>query len=224
MKKLLSLFLVFVLVLSVAIVPVFAEGIVFPEENSEWLFLEEFENQYKEAYWYESYLQEYYREECYHYDENNNIDWALVMCALTQSASNDYAVFGDMVNLGSYFVPFATAYVVYDGDQQKFFDLIEFDDFSEYNGLEDYLCSIEFLIPIGDFDKDNKLTILDATGIQRAVAELDTYCDEDDLEANSYMNIRSDNELKYLTDFDRDGERTILDATAIQMKLAQIEE
>lgn len=222
MKKMISIFLVFILVLSISIFPAFSESIVTPDADDELLFVDKFEEQYKNQF-PDYFPIENYQEKMYHYDSNNNIDWMLIMFLYFESASNDYAVFGDMVYLGSYGVPLLTGYAIYDAKQQKFFDLIEFDDFSQFDGLDDYLCSVKCIRPIGDIDKDFKLTVLDATGIQRVVAKLEVYPDFDDLQANAFWNARNDNELKYVTDANRDGERSILDATAIQRKLAKLD-
>ena len=58
---------------------------------------------------------------------------------------------------------------------------------------------------LGDTDLDEKVTILDATAIQRTLASLPT---------NSYD--------KKAADADEDGKVTILDATAIQRHLASL--
>lgn len=72
---------------------------------------------------------------------------------------------------------------------------------------------------IGDCDKDRVLTILDATGIQMAIAGL-KYLNDD---VASDCNASYSDTLSYMSDVDRDGERTVMDATAIQLKLAGIE-
>lgn len=59
----------------------------------------------------------------------------------------------------------------------------------------------------GDADKDDDLSVLDATMIQLHLASL---------KAESKIDLR-------LADFDRDGEISVLDATAIQLKLAGLE-
>ena len=222
MKKIISTVLVFILVLSVSVVSAFSESIVTPDADDELLFVDKFEEQYKD-YFSGFFPIENYKEKMYHYDSNDNIDWALVRFMFMEGARNEYAVFGDMVYLGSCGAPLVTGYAIYDAKQQKFFDLIEFDDFSQFDGLDDYLCSVKRIRPIGDINKDFKLTVLDATGIQRALAKLDVYPDFDDLQANSFWNARNDNELKYVTDANRDGVRSILDATAIQRKLAKLD-
>ncbi len=229
MKKVISLVLVFILMLFVAVTPAFAESIQFPTEGQEWLFFEEFDKCYTGTYAYDEHAKGNYREKCYHYDDNNNMDWALLSCPYVDSTSNDYAVFGDMIYLGCFGLPFHAVYGIYDLEQDKVLDLTDLDDLSEYDGLKDYLYSIGYIQPIGDFDHDKKLTILDATGIQCAEAGLKKYYSSDDLESQSYHNIKvdagyfDDKGLRYLTDIDRDGKRTVMDATAIQYKLAGLE-
>ena len=58
----------------------------------------------------------------------------------------------------------------------------------------------------GDVDHDGKVTVLDATRIQRILAEIDE---------NTLFSVMNG-------DVDADGEMTVLDATAIQKKLASI--
>ncbi len=59
---------------------------------------------------------------------------------------------------------------------------------------------------IGDADGDGEITVLDATTIQRIVAQL----------------ISIDDSMRVCTDADKDGEITIMDATTIQRFIAQL--
>ena len=61
---------------------------------------------------------------------------------------------------------------------------------------------------MGDVDGDGLLTILDATSIQRFLAEI----------------VEFDDKQKELADYDGDGEITILDCTKIQRVLAELDE
>lgn len=218
MKKLLSVMFALIMVLSVTTVPAFANEVQEPVENTEYLYLEEFIEQYKNTNgFYEDGYRENYEEVYYHYAENNDLNWVLARCAYVTSAGMNYAVYGDMVSLVGYGIPLKNNYAVYDVAQQKFIDICDLDDLSEYDGLKDILCSVKLLYPIGDADMDGILTILDATQIQRHLASLIQL--DDDLE--HYSSIKG--ELRYLTDMDRDGDRTIMDATAIQRKLAKLD-
>jgi len=199
--------------------------IEYHEEGNEWLFIEEFNKQHKDEYWYDDLATDRYKEKCYHYDSNNDIDWALISYSYIESPTLSYAVFDDMVYLsGGHYIPFDTGDVLYDFRYQKFVNLIELDNFSEYDGLKEELHRRGDFVTIGDFDRDNRLTVFDATGIQRAIAGVcEFHFEDDDLSQFSYKNLKDSNELSYITDFDRDGERTVLDATAIQRYIAGIE-
>ncbi len=72
-----------------------------------------------------------------------------------------------------------------------------FDEILEYYGPQ-------FVGKIGDANADGKITIIDATEIQRHIAKKSTVSNEK------------------IIDVDNNGETTILDATAIQRKLAKI--
>lgn len=168
-----------------------------------------------------------YQELYYHHDENNEIDWVLV-----KGNSVDYYEDGVVTSkFGPYFLSngrwentFLGGLGVYDVKQDKFVDVTndsywcplcspkEFADYRDYDGFLEALESVEWpdghlhLYPAGDMDGDDELTILDATDLQRWLAELDEPVKriiDCDLEG----------------DFDEDGDVTILDATAIQRYL-----
>lgn len=221
MKKIISLILVLILMLSVAVMPTFAKDTLKSTVGGESLFIEEFIEQYGHNNANFEYLcRENYNEEYYHYDVNNQLEWVLVYCLVSVTPSNNYVVFGDMVSFHGASDPLGIGYGVYDVASQKFIDIVDLDDLSEYEGLKDHIYDAGLLYPIGDYDLDKKLTVLDATGIQRLLAGL---VPDDDIINDSYRNQKSDNELKYSTDIDRDGKRTVMDATAIQLKLAWLE-
>lgn len=215
MKKLISILLITVLLVSVFSTVAFAQD---NQGQTEYLYLEEFIEQYKDTYgFYEEAYRESYDEVYYHYDENDKLNWVLARCSYVTSAGMYYAVFGDMVSLVGYGVPLKNDYAVYDIAQQKFIDICDLDDLSEYDGLKDVICSVKLLYPIGDADMDRELTILDATQIQRHLARLIQL--DDDLE--HYSSIKG--ELRYVSDLNRDGKRNIFDVTAIQLKLAKLD-
>ena len=215
MKKLLSIVLV-IIVLSITNVSACANEAQETAENIEYLYLEEFIEQYKDTSGFSDVAyRESYEELYYHYDENDKLNWVLVRCSYVTSTGMYYAVFGDMVSLVGYGIPLKNDYAVYDTGQQKFSDICDLDDLNAYDGLKDVLYSYKLLYPIGDADMDRELTVLDATQIQRHLALIIQL--DDDLE--HYSSIKG--QLGYITDFDRDGERTVMDATAIQKKLAK---
>jgi len=146
------------------------------------------------------------------------IDWVLVHAYVNGPLPREcYAVLGDRVSLAGECVPFAVNYAVYDMNTKEFIDICDIEDWSVYNGLEKQIEKLELGVPIGDADYDNKLTVLDATYIQRVAAKLCEYYDIDDLSGRYQIN----DELKFISDFNRDGQRNVMDATAIQRKLVE---
>ena len=69
---------------------------------------------------------------------------------------------------------------------------------------------------IGDLDRDNELSVIDVTIIQRCEVNIRDYPADDEIKADDGLWRYS---VKYYSDFDRDGERTILDATRLQRYL-----
>lgn len=74
---------------------------------------------------------------------------------------------------------------------------------------------------IGDVDNDSRLSVKDATAIQKYIAGIVT---EHSIEDRVIGIYDDDNvTLEYMSDFNRDGERNIKDATAIQKYIAGLE-
>lgn len=71
---------------------------------------------------------------------------------------------------------------------------------------------------IGDTDRDGKLTIIDATHIQKRLAGLEEYPFYDALPGVAQTKFGAD--IRFVSDIDRDSVRSILDATTIQKRLA----
>ncbi|MBQ7132936.1 MAG: dockerin type I repeat-containing protein [Ruminococcus sp.] len=224
MKKLVSIILIFVLMMSMNVVPVFAyENLISGDYLYESKYVEEYiEPVYNyEEDWY-TYSEKYY----HHIDETDpesEIDWVLV-AAGTNMAAPWFAkmVVKDIVfnNRGSGGYPFEFYYAVYDVKEEAFVEITD-SMVDDYDGLYEMMLELNVGTPIGDANKDNKLSVMDATYIQRVLAGLCDFDEDDDI--SGHYNLGSEN-LDYVSDFDRDGERTIFDATAIQMKLAEIEE
>lgn len=213
MKRVWSALLVVVLLLSVAVIPTFAQE----PAVDEYLYLNTFLEEYEEDIFYNDYI---YEEIYYHRDNNNNIDWVLVMAQTSPPPpANYYCVFDDMISLSGASYPFEVLYAVYDVFKGIFIDICDLESFDVYEGLRGQIYALDFLFPIGDADRDKELTILDATYIQRVLAKLEIQ-PKDDL--TSYFSVTND-KLNYLSDIDGDGNRTIIDATAIQMKLAKLD-
>lgn len=220
MKRIVSVLVMIVMLVSVAIVPVYAKSI------SESLYYQ----RYEEKYTYRTFYAELYYHHTDENDQNSPIDWALINCARTISedpgeaggrAAVTYAVVGDVVfNVPYYYEPFETGYAIYDVEKDVFIDLFEV-KLEDYEGLSECLVMLSSKIGrlIGDMDGDGGLSIIDATGLQLCIAKVNEF--ERDVYGGKYSWIGGKS-IKYMSDVDRDGERTIMDATEIQSKLARI--
>ena len=164
-----------------------------------------------------------YEELYYHsYDPDDKpygYDWVLVKGAICDGCYccvlHPEIVGGRLLTASSYkWYPFTFDYGIYDAEQDRFFDLAEI-DFDDYEGLYEVWQSTEissvggriYLGDIdgnGDADGDGKCTILDATKIQRGIADL---CPKQEIVAAQ-------------ADVDGDGAVTVLDATIIQRSKA----
>ena len=215
MKKLLSIILVICMLISVISITASAETEYTKPYEEEFLKILEpyFVNNVKD-YIYTGPIYEYYSED----NTTDTPDWVLVFGTTTWM--EEWPFFGV---LGDYYfrdyscwVPTAIPYYVYVLEEGEFYHISE----AIRNNLEgidtaftEHLLKYDDIGVLGDFDGDDKLTILDATGIQRALAG------KCDFPLNDLWPMGDYSEST--TDFDRDGERTVMDATAIQMKLAK---
>lgn len=220
MKKVISLILTMVLLVSALSVSVFATE----TEEETYLYKDEFIEGYIGDYEYEDGYY-FYKEVYYHHiDENDpesDIDWVLV------NASNNMVlpwlvkgVIGDIVFYDyNQNCPFSFNWAVYDVANNYFSELSEA-VFRTYKDLEQVCEEIGVGQPVGDADFDGKLTISDATYIQRVIAKLVEFKEQDDI--MEFYPLYGD--LDYVSDMNRDGERNIMDATAIQRKLAKFDD
>ena len=87
-----------------------------------------------------------------------------------------------------------------------------------FPGLTDAIWNLKIGRPLGDADNDDELTVLDATRIQREMAELDTFDEEVE-----YYHLSVLEAPRRFSDYDGDGGVTILDATAIQRTLVGLD-
>ncbi len=165
---------------------------------------------------------EHYR----YFSEDNTTetpDWVFGYARCTIKPTKTVTALDDYYLLNMYTTePFASGYFVYVPDENKFYDIYD----AQKAGIENlelafkecmrYNCyKIGF---IGDVDYDEKLTIVDATFIQRALAGLCEFSVNDDV---TKWTVGGDS-IGYISDYDRDGVRSIMDATTIQLKLADL--
>ena len=164
-----------------------------------------------------------YKEVYYHKNDAGEIEWCLVSVVnINTEPFNYYTVLSEYVILRGCDSPFTTQLGLYDPADEKFYDIVDIEDYSKYDEFFEQLLKYEYdMYPIGDADLDKKLTVMDATFIQRVAAQLCEYDGEyDDLRTRFNGGYEY---LAYLSDFNRDYERSVMDATAIQRHLAGLE-
>lgn len=210
MKKVICILLATMMLMSILFIPVYAQEI----EDSEYLYEDAFVEQYvsdTETPWE-------YKEVYYYYGDSNNVEWCLVYATASSKATGVavYLKFADFVLVSSDIIrPFILKYAVYDVEKNRFFDLVDiYDDVSNYDGLIDVLRTLKESVILGDTDDDNIITVIDATKIQRDIAQLETLYDH----YSDRRGVRG-----RFSDYNNDGETTIIDATAIQKMLAGLE-
>ncbi len=219
MKKLVSVILATILVAG-AMVTVGAYGPYPVQEELVYQFEDKFVERFSATYDQIENLY-VYDELYYHYDENGQIDWCLISAKPNtdfETADIKYLKFNDFVlhsnSTNSFF--FEMQYGIYDVDADAFMSIVDcYYKLDKYEEAVDALRGVPYSRPIGDYDDDNRLSILDATGIQRMLAKLD------DLRCDGYHDKFGN--MGDFADFDGDREISILDATAIQRKLAQLD-
>lgn len=155
-----------------------------------------------------------YQELYYHTDGDNGTDWALVeasMEGIVACAELEQVVGGRLLWApNTYQHPFDFDIGIFDVKQNKFFDITEI-DFDDYPGLYEVwqktdIGELTVKEQPGDADGDSEITIIDATKVQRRLA-----------------NLESKNRIVTTgADADCDGEVTIMDATRIQRYKAEL--
>lgn len=162
-----------------------------------------------------------YQEVYYHYDEDGDNDWALVEADSGRSVPMDISMLinGRVITNNMDAKYFTFKYGVYDVVRDKFFDLDDIKESTDlFPGLTDAIWNLKIGRPLGDADNDDELTVLDATRIQREMAELDTFDEEVE-----YYHLSVLEAPRRFSDYDGDGGVTILDATAIQRTLVGLD-
>ncbi len=126
-------------------------------------------------------------------------------------------IFGDYVLYQPYGeFPFEFGRGVFIPKTGEVYDLIQAYDM-KIEGIENVFTEAGVGRLIGDMDKDRALTVKDATYIQKCLAGIIKFDNDDFI----YGFIFNENPpLVSVSDFNRDGERNIKDATAIQKHIA----
>lgn len=157
----------------------------------------------------------YYRELYYHTDKNGETDWALVYAYLPICAPMEHtAIVGNrVVHSGSIYTPFDTCYGIYDVKEDKFIDAGS-SAAKSYDGFVKAFDEIGGGRLIGDIDRNDELSIIDVTLLQRCEAHMRDYPEDD-----TFVVTYEWDKTRYFSDFNRDGERDILDVTVLQRYL-----
>ncbi len=117
--------------------------------------------------------------------------------------------------------PYPDGKCIYVPAENKVYAL--WDAYQQIEGIENIFTEAGLGEPVGDMDEDGKLTVKDATIIQKCIAGLESFPLEDNLYGGSTISITGKFVPFYISDFYCDGERNIKDATAIQKYIAGLE-
>ena len=169
---------------------------------------------------------ETYTELYYHFRDDGTLDWVLTHTTDSNPQPWEcYIVLGSRVlHRQSGDLPFAFGYSVYDAVTGRFTSLIgayETYERGGYPGLEEAMDACHVGDRRGDLDGDGRLTIKDATQLQRCLAELEAFPSRDRIDGFDYLTDYTGNRPLYLSDVNRNGVRDIGDVTAIQRTLAE---
>ncbi len=126
-------------------------------------------------------------------------------------------IINDMVLEGYSGLPFTYGYGVYIFETGEFYDLIEVPDLN-LDGKANIYKSVNYRYRMGDNNCDYNLTIQDATYMQKCLAGLENFREDDNI--TEYFN--NPGKEVYISDYNQDGVRNIKDATAIQKRVAGI--
>lgn len=166
-----------------------------------------------------------YSELFYHHDAEGNPDWVLVKgrSGYVGEIVAQMEIGGRVITYG-YASNFKFGYGVFDVEQDCFVDLYDIrDDVDRYENLRDILWRMKIGRPVGDADNDGELTVLDATAIQKKLANIQNAINSNyDIYYRVY-GLETDGKEYHFSDYDGDGVLSIIDATHIQKHLASLE-
>lgn len=161
-----------------------------------------------------------YKELYEHYNNKGEPEYVLIYLPAPLFYSMPVAdLVGDCVFYGDMGgIPFTYDYGVYVPKTGEIYDLIHAFEL-EIEGIEKALGYVYYNALMGDCDSDKKLTIKDATYLQKCLAGIEEFRKDDEIIVFLY---EENPPARFISDYNRDGERNIKDATAIQKKLAKI--
>lgn len=179
-----------------------------------------------------------YEELYIHRDKNGDADWVCVWASNYQYILDEYGqeggYFFTVIGNRAFYQygyrgnPFLTHFGVYDVKENRFYDpalcgsdgfnvanYADFDRVMDEYATTDYNSCGRLL---GDIDRDDEISVIDATLIQRCEVKQRDWQKDDEIDLYDFIK-RYAPEPAYYSDFNRDGERDILDATCIQRYL-----
>ena len=225
MKKILALVLAVVMIFT-TVVSVSAFADIDPENKYKYedIILPEFfdEDELEE----EPLIEIYYSEKYEYYSDNNATedeaipDYVLIYLRTNMCTAMPIAyAYGDYVMFQDYGeFPFDFGKGIYIPKTQEVMDLTEACD-RGIEGIEKVFTEAKVGRLIGDMDKDRRISIKDATYIQKMIAGFEGFT-----ESEIYAAEFDETLPISISDFNRDRVRNIKDATAIQKYLAGITE
>lgn len=137
---------------------------------------------------------------------------------------NFYDVLGDYIIYGGCGFPNCSNYYVYTPKDSKLYTLREAYD-AGVQELEKVFMDFGLGYLTGDADGDRRLTVKDATYIQKCLAEFEDFELKEEIRGHNLStedDASPDIYTKYIEDFDGNDKVNIKDATAIQKKIAGI--
>ncbi len=223
MKRLVSIILMVLIIISLSVFPAFAQSStqsqdLIDAEEKKSIYLEKLFEHYpdtKEAYEYDNLFYEDLGE--FDVDMDDAMDFAVIFThfAMAPDAIDSGVIAGRAIWQPQLYAPFRFGYALYDLENDEFIPFSE-DIATDYPFVEYIMEELRIGTPFGDADCDNTLSVMDTTLIQRCLAQLDEFTNKEYL--FKYGNYPTD----FRSDFNLDGTVDILDATGIQLKLARM--
>lgn len=159
-----------------------------------------------------------YKELYVHNNDNGELVYSLVFGATPYKTEGDiYEVYGNYVlRQSNSYSPYSFGYFIYLSETDNYLTLKEAIEL-EVPAVEEVFTIYGLGELIGDVDGDRTLSVLDATKIQRCLAQFEQFNENDEVVGNN-----SNETSVYISDFNRDGKRNIFDATEIQRQVAGV--
>ena len=169
-----------------------------------------------------------YKELYYHKDPDGNTDWVMVEANAGMEGQDwvGFATVGNRAIVTEMEGVFPFRMLLYDVKNDSFVSLASYvgykPDYSKYDGLRDAIEKYGQGRLLGDVDRDDELTIVDCTFLQRYATRIGDWPEDDIIDTKGIINPFFE-PLTYYSDFNRDGERDVTDATKLQRYVTYID-